>query len=466
MQNNEAYQEIREKAIEVILGFKPSEKTDKKVADEILRLKGDLRKTIVMLPQREKEILELRYFENLSYDEISKRTGKDTKEIYDIIQSGADLVNKTIKVNLISNTKQTIKTPTDTKQQVKTSTTTQPPSQGAAIIAGIVALAIIVGFFFGLWFLFQNLVIKNLPTITSYASSAYSYVTEKATTLNKNVLKKSLTTGTKITPSINSFKIIGSSSLSSLSNKLKNAFNLDNPKLKINIRSSNSDEGFNSLINGETDIATSSRPVSFSDEKKAAKNNIQLTETRVAIDALVFIVNKKNPINEIDLSTLQQIFNGQVTNWNSLSTLDKAILPLARAGGSGTNEFVISRILEGQDFPETVQKKISTKEIIKTISEDIGAIGFINSSSFPFDNENIKYLKIRNYEGANAVSPFSGEVLNEKALRYGDYPLAHYLYLITSSNSKEDAKSFVEWAASTKGQEVVRSAGLIPVEGE
>ena len=43
----------------------------------------------------------------------------------------------------------------------------------------------------------------------------------------------------------------------------------------------------------------------------------------------------------------------------------------------------------------------------------------------------IKYLKIKNYPDSQAYSPFDGNNLNEVAIRYGDYPLAHYLYLVT-----------------------------------
>ena len=84
---------------------------------------------------------------------------------------------------------------------------------------------------------------------------------------------------------------------------------------------------------------------------------------------------------------------------------------------------------------------------------------------YVWKNKNLKYLKVRSYEGALGFSPFSGDKLNEKAMRYGDYPLAHYLYLITTSSIKEEAKTFLDWVLSFNGQEVVKESGLIPVEG-
>lgn len=472
---DEALNELKEKAIEVILSFKPQDRFDKKASDEILRLKGDIRKTLILLPEKEREVLELRYFENLNYDQISERLGKDKKEIYETILRGADL----IKTN-IQNVQKPISQPSINKptQQVKPKTQSSnnippPPSPQALFILGIITLSLFGGAIFGVFYIFQKFVLPSIPYVTQAFVSTADIVLDKASGVNTGPLKNKINSLIKsdntatVNKEVRLIKISGSSSLLSLSIKLKENFILEYPKYKFKLLQSDSEQGLNALLNEEVDIANSSRPITFSDQNRASKRGLELIESRIAIDALVLVANSKNKINELSLSDLQQIFNGQILNWSNLpggNNID--IQPVVREHGSGTNEFVINRILEGSDFPETISRKANNEEIVKFISENEGAIGFVNSTSFPHENKNIKYLKIRSYEGALSFSPFIGDKLNEKAMRYGDYPLAHYLYFVSTSNIKEEAKTFLDWVLSFKGQEVVRQSGLIPVEGE
>lgn len=472
---DEALNELKEKAIEVILSFKPQDRFDKKASDEILRLKGDIRKALILLPEKEREILELRYFENLNYDQISQRLGKDKKEIYETIIKGADLISSNVK-----NVQKTLSQPTVNKspkstQQSKpipqSSNNSQPPPQ-AMVIAGVITLVLFGGVIFGVFYIFQKFVLPSVPYVTQIVFSAGSFAQEKISGVNTGPLKNKINflMKTDQAPNKKNFsliKISGSSSLLSLSIKLKEKFILENPTYKFKLLQSDSEQGLNALLDEEVDIANLSRPITFSDQNRASRRGLELVESRIAIDALILVVNSKNKINELSLSDLQQIFNGQILSWSDLqggSSID--IQPVVREHGSGTNEFVINRILEGSDFPEAIARKANNEEIVKFISENEGAIGFVNSTAFPHENKNLKYLKVRSYEGALGFSPFSGDKLNEKAMRYGDYPLAHYLYFISTSNLKEEGKAFLDWVLSFKGQEVVKEAGLIPVEGD
>ncbi len=473
--SNEAFKELREKAIEIILSFKPQDRLDKKAQDEILRLKGDLRKTIILLPEKEREVLELRYFENLNYDQISQRIGKSPKEVYETINNGLELVNKTIKVNLLNtnNSQQNIqpkpqlaKTVNNTPRQIP-----QQQSSAPAVIAGIVSLTIVIALIWFTWFLFQKVVLNNLPFFSQYANSAFSFVQEKYSDINKSEIKKKIIKFAKkdsnnSASQLRVIKISGSSSLLNLSKKLKSKFVLQHEGFDLKLIPSDSERGINSLLDEEIDIANSSRPLTFSDQNRARKRGLELVESRIAIDALIVVVNKNNPISDLSLNNLQQIFSGQVTSWSSFSAFDEPIIPLVREEGSGTNEFVINRILEGVDFPESIQRKNTSQDIASFISQNNGAIGFLNSTNYPINNKDVKFLKVRSYEGAVSFSPFTGNTLNEKAMRYGDYPLAHYLYLITISGISEDAKEYFDWVSSSEGQKVVKESGLIPVGEE
>jgi phosphate transport system substrate-binding protein len=139
-------------------------------------------------------------------------------------------------------------------------------------------------------------------------------------------------------------------------------------------------------------------------------------------------------------------------------------LLVIRESGSGTNDFVLGRILQSTDFPGEPARKKSNKEIFDLISQNEGAISFINSNNFPWENKKIKYVKIKTYSDSLSVSPFVGRKLNDKAIRYGDYPLAHYLYLITAVDCPECVSDFINWVLSEKGQKIVKDLGLLSVK--
>lgn len=443
----EATSELNEKSLEIILNFKPQEKFDKTAQEEIIKLRSQIQKIISLLPKDEQEIIEFRYFQNLTVDNISQKTSKPKEEVINTISKAVDKIKKNIKeVPKLE--------PTNNKQL------TSPPqvsSAKASFIAGFISLIFFIFIFAGSYFLIQKLFSNQMPrlglVISDFADETFSrglpwqVPTKRRASYNNP----------------NDIKISGSTSLLALTKQFKKAFNVKSKNYHVKLISSDSDQGISDLIEGKVDIANSSRPVTFLDEKRASNKGLGLAENRIALDALIIIVNNKNLIDELTLDDLEKIFSGEIKDWQELNNKASIILPVIREKGSGTNDFVLNRILQGNNFSSSAIKETSNKDLINFISQNDGAIGFTNSTNYPWKNKNIKYLKIRNYDNSLSVSPFEDEQLNEQAIRYGDYPLAHYLYLITLANPEKKVKEFLDWVLSKKGQKIVRDVGLIPV---
>lgn len=436
MQELKSFEDLNEKSIEIILNFKPQEKYDKESIKEIQKLKENIKKAIFLLPDQEKKVLELRYFQNLLAGEIAQKLGKEKEEITKILLNGINIVKEKIKSDELVTPK--VEKIIELKQ-AKPRIQEKPPvsinvstKERKSILPGLIGIVVFVAFSLTTFYFVQKASIgdkvKNIPVSSS-----------------KNI------------------KIAGSTSLLALSRRWENTFSVEYPKYYISITSSDSDKGIRDLIKGEIDIASSSRPISFLDQQKASQKSKELLEHRVAIDALVIIVNKKNPIEEINMDDLEGIFSGKIKNWLSLGALVQPVISVIRERGSGTNDFVIHRILRGDNFSSTAIRKKSNQEIFEFISTQEGAIGFVNSTNYNWDNKNIKYLLVKNYPTSVSVSPFVGKKLNEYAMKYGDYPLAHYLYLITLVDMPKNVQEFIDWVLTTKGQKVVEYSGLVPV---
>lgn len=456
MQDTELFSELDEKAIEIILNFQPSPNYDKDTERETIKLKESIKRSIVFLPEEEQEIIHLRYFENRSIAEIENKIQKPKEEIEKLFSSGIDKIKKSIKnpqVLFEENKPKEI----DNKERLKSKIDTTK----AAYFAGFLSIVVFLTVFFVTYIVIQKYFSNQklaLDQPSVFLSNVFQNFTKPIT-----VVKSKTRIKTKNSKNI---KISGSTSLISLSKKWQDAFSIEFPKYTISLIPSDSNEGISALITGNVDIANSSRPLSYLDIKLAQDNDLELVEYRVALDALVILANKINPIMELSLNDLKRIFNAEVKNWNELGSFSSPVVPIAREIGSGTNDFVVNRILDGNDFPDFIQRKKSNQEIDAFISQNPGAISYVNSGSYPWESKHIKHIKIKNFEDSLSFSPFEGGKLNEQAIRYGDYPLSHYLYLITLENYPKKTEVFINWVLSPSGQQVVKYSGLIPVSLE
>jgi len=464
----DSYEDLNEKSLEIILNFKPDEKFNKQSADELLKLKNDIKKAIALLGKEEQEVIELKYFQNLSIDKIAKMLNKPNEEVARVLQKSIEVIKGKIKSGALeSKAKSNVvdfSQPKPVQQKLNSTERIdiKRAKESFSLLIILFSMTVFILIFAGSYYFLQKTVFNEMPLLSQIANDTNNFIGEQVK--NNQIINKVIPVK-KNDAAINSnnINISGSTSLLALSRRWENAFSIEYPQYHLSLVPSDSDRGIKSLIKGEIDIANSSRPVGYLDKKKAVELDEELVEQRVALDALIIIVNKVNPLDELSLEDLEGIFSGEIKNWQSLSGLTKSIVPLIREEGSGTNDFVLNRILESGRFSSSAVRKKSSQEIFQYIEDNEGAISFINSNNYPWDNEKIKYLKIKNYSNSVSVSPYNGKKLNEQAIRYGDYPLAHYLYVVTLSDAPKKAKDFVEWVLTPKGQEIVRYSGLISV---
>ena len=106
--------------------------------------------------------------------------------------------------------------------------------------------------------------------------------------------------------------VAGSSSVSPVMQKLKEAYVAVNTNAEIEILTSDSSTGMSNAIDGICDIGMASRAVKDSEKEKG------LTEITIANDGVAVIVNKENPVESMTKSQVEQIYTGVVTNWSDI----------------------------------------------------------------------------------------------------------------------------------------------------
>lgn len=156
-----------------------------------------------------------------------------------------------------------------------------------------------------------NVVVKNKTPLAedflSYASSQNALaIIEKAgyIAVSKNAFSSKKPRGKLI--------IAGSSSVTPLMEKLKEAYEKINPNANLEILQSDSTTGVTSTIEGIADIGMVSREVKQSELKKGLKAQV------LALDGLAVIVHKSNKLDDISKESVKKIFMGEVTDWDEV----------------------------------------------------------------------------------------------------------------------------------------------------
>jgi len=106
--------------------------------------------------------------------------------------------------------------------------------------------------------------------------------------------------------------VAGSSSVSPVMQKLKEAYLVINAEAEIEILTSDSSTGISNVTSGICDIGMASRAVKDSEKEKG------ILEITIANDGVAVIVNKENPVESMTKEQVEQIYTGNITNWSEI----------------------------------------------------------------------------------------------------------------------------------------------------
>src|SRR6266478_983335 len=169
----------------------------------------------------------------------------------------------------------------------------------------------------------------------------------------------------------------GSDTLVILAQKWAEVYMSKHSDVKIQVTGGGSGIGFAALQNNTTDIADASRPIKPAERAACIKTfGKSPREYKVALDGLSVYVNEANPLKELSIDQLGQIFTGKVRNWKDLGGADLPITIYSRENSSGTYEFFKEHILKGQDFASSAQTMPGTAALLQAVSKDPKGIGY------------------------------------------------------------------------------------------
>jgi len=241
-------------------------------------------------------------------------------------------------------------------------------------------------------------------------------------------------------------RLKGSFTMLELGNLWAQAYMESHPGTSVYMEGGGSATGFQGLLAGEIDIALSSRLILTEEAKAlAAKYNSIGLSFLVAKDALSVLVNKENPLSNLTIEQVRDIFTGKITNWSQLGGWEQPIQLAIRPPTSGTHLYFKEFVLDNAEY--------STAALIIPT----------NTAIANFIRENPSAIGQSGIEVSDAVTHchINGIAATRRNVREGRYPLSRYLYLYTIHTPSGKVKQFIDWVISPAGQMVVSQAGFI-----
>jgi len=253
---------------------------------------------------------------------------------------------------------------------------------------------------------------------------------------------------------------IGSDTMVNLALAWAETYQTIKPNIRISVTGGGSGTGITALINQSTDIANASRAIKSEEIDSAKAQGIDPIQFTVARDAIAVIVNLNNPINQLTLEQISDIYSGKINNWKEIGGEDRPIVRLSRETNSGTHVYFLETVLRlGQDDNKTL---FSPDTLLLPSSEGIIAEVRDNPNTIGYDGlgyviPEVKLVAVAK-DNKSAFEYPSIETVNNNA-----YPIARDLYMYTAGQPVGVIKDYIDWILSAEGQEIVSNLGFVPI---
>ena len=237
----------------------------------------------------------------------------------------------------------------------------------------------------------------------------------------------------------------GSTSMEKVIGALGEAFMEANPDTTFTYNPTGSGSGIQAVQEGRCDIGLSSRAL------KDAEKEAGLTETVLAYDGIAMIVNPANPVEDLSLEQIADIYTGKITNWAEVGGNDSQIVLIGREAGSGTRGG-FEEIAGVVDACQYRQELSSTGDVITTVAQNPDAIGYASLAAV---KDTVKALKV------------AGVTPTEATVKDGTYTIQRPFVLATKTGEKlnDVAQAFFDYATSADASEIITAAGAVPANG-
>ena len=234
----------------------------------------------------------------------------------------------------------------------------------------------------------------------------------------------------------------GSTSMEKVIGSLGEKFQLDNPDIAFTYNPTGSGSGISAVLEGRCDIGLSSRALKDDEKAKGLKPTV------LAYDGISIIVNPSNPVKDLTVEQIKDIYTGKISNWKDVGGNDAGIVVVGREAGSGTRDGFES-VTGTKEQCKYRQELTSTGDVIAAAQGNPNAIGYASTAAV---GKTVKTLTV------GGIEPTEANVKN------GSYVVQRPFILVTKEGKalSAEAQKFFNYATSKEAAEIIIKAGAVP----
>ena len=223
-----------------------------------------------------------------------------------------------------------------------------------------------------------------------------------------------------------------------------------NPGLNITVSESGSGNGAKSLVNGACNVATMSRKMKAEEQTAAINKNIKPVARTIAYDGIAVIVHPGNPVTNVTLKQLKDIYMGKIASWRDLGGPDTPIVVISRDTNSGTYECFVEKVLKMEKMSEKAEYVGSNGAVRDRVQNTAGAIGYVGLA---FVDKSVKAVTV------------DGIAVNEETVAKMKYPIGRPLFFYTNGepDTGTNLRMFADFHTTQKGKDIIKQVGFVVV---
>ncbi len=242
----------------------------------------------------------------------------------------------------------------------------------------------------------------------------------------------------------------GSTTLGPIMKAFKTELDERNEGYQITVSESGSGNGAKSLINNTCDAAAMSRFMKEGETRSACAAGVIPTPHVVAYDGIAMVVHPRNPVSDLSMQQIKDIYLGKINNWKDVGGPDLKIHRISRDTNSGTYETFEELVMNHERPAADTEYVGSNGQARQRVGATPASIGYL---SLGFLDRSTKPITVSRMEPSL------------ESIQSGRYPIARPLYVFTNGYPKLGTAlhTFVTLHLTPRGQQIIESIGYVPV---
>jgi phosphate transport system substrate-binding protein len=217
-------------------------------------------------------------------------------------------------------------------------------------------------------------------------------------------------------------------------------------------------ESYTNLIAGSADLIIVAREPSEDELTMARSKGVRVRYEPIALDAFVFIVNTNNPVRNLSIEQIREIYTGAITNWAQFGGATAPINAYQRNKNSGSQEKMEKLVMKGLKMIQSGDLEVPIAMIgpFNAIRHDKKGVGYTVQY---YDTYMTRIPEISTIS-VNGIPP-DAESIRRRRYPFVSEVVVAWLDDLPKGSTTEAVR---DWLLTQDGQQLVAESGYIPVK--